>query len=396
MDILYLTLSDPDIHSTGIYADLVNGLSEAGHKVTIVYADDPDVTKKTNLVHEKNGIDMLRVKCGKVFGVNFIIKGINTLLVEPLLKRAISQHLSDRHFDIVIYATPPVTFANVVKYCKKKYRCASFLMLKDIFPQNAVDLGLFSENGIIHRVFRNKEKALYKVSDTIGCMSRKNMEYILAHNKEISKEKCMVFPNTIGVKYLKQPEPHLKEDDKLRFIFGGNLGKPQAIDFLLEAISSDRIRNNDRLEFYFVGNGSETEKVRKACEQSKNAVFKDFLPPEEYNKIMNKCDVGIISLDSKFTIPNYPSRTLGYMSMSKPMLACTDRNTDIRELIEEEAKCGKWCPSDDVDSFCDAVDWFLGNIDNLSILGENGRKYLEENFDVLRSIKLIEAAVNKK
>jgi len=395
MDILYLTLSDPDIHSTGIYADLVNGLSEAGHKVTIVYADDPDVTKKTNLVTEKKGIKMLRVRCGKVFGVNFIVKGINTLRIEPQLRSAISKYLSKEHFDIVIYATPPVTFANVVKFCKKKYGCASFLMLKDIFPQNAVDLGLFSKNGIIHRLFRYKEKALYKISDTIGCMSRKNVEYVLNNNKEVDPEKCIIFPNTMGIKYLKAQTEHVREDDKLRFIFGGNLGKPQAIDFLLSAIDSDRIKNNDRLEFYFIGNGSETEKVRKKCAGSKNAKFMDFLPPEEYNKIMNKCDIGIISLDSKFTIPNYPSRTLGYMSMSKPMLACTDRNTDIKELIEDEAKCGKWCPSDDIDAFCDTVEWFLDNIYSLKDMGKNGRKYLEENFDVSRSIKLIEGAVNK-
>lgn len=390
MDILYLTLSDPDIHSTGIYADLVNALADKGHAVTIVYADDPTVTVKTYLKNEGRNIEMLRVRCGRVFGVNFIIKGINTLRVEPLLRQAIRKYLADRHYDLVIYATPPVTFANVIRFCKKKYGCKSLLMLKDIFPQNAVDLGLIGNGGPIHLFFRNKEKSLYELSDKIGCMSEKNVEYVTSHNSKETAGKCFIFPNTIDVKKAKKPLEHEKSDDVVRFVFGGNLGKPQAIDFLLKAISSERIRNNKKLSFMFIGNGSETEKVRSAAAGLENMEFKGFLPPDEYNAIMNNCDVGLISLDSRFTIPNYPSRTLGYMSMGKPILALTDRNTDIKELIEDEAKCGKWCASDDIEAFAEACEWFLEHISDLKGLGQNGYDYLVKNFDVSRSVELIE------
>jgi len=72
-----------------------------------------------------------------------------------------------------------------------------FQLLKDIFPQNAVDIGLIKEGGYIYKRLRNKEKRLYAVSDRIGCMSQANVKYLLAHNPEISQEKVHVNPNSI-------------------------------------------------------------------------------------------------------------------------------------------------------------------------------------------------------
>ena len=394
MDILYLTLSDPELHTTGIYSDLVHELTAKGHRVTIAFADSPKNTKKTVLT-EECGVRLLKVRVGELFKVNFIKKGINTLKVEPYLKHAICKYLGKEHFDLVLYATPPVTFASVVKYCQKAYHCRSFLMLKDIFPQNAVDIGLFSENGLLHRFFKRKEKQLYAVSDVIGCMSQGNLNYVQKHNPEISKEKLIIFPNTMKVEPLK-PRSKANEtsvttdSDKVRFVFGGNLGKPQAIGFLLHAICSERMHSIKKAEFLFVGSGSEEDKVKEALEGSQNAKFIDFLPPEKYRRLMESCDVGIISLDVRFTIPNYPSRTLGYMATAKPMIACTDRNTDIRALLLEEADCGLWCASDDVDVFCTNVELLCEDAALRKRLGENGRKYLEEHFTVEHSVALIE------
>ena len=393
MDILYLTLKNPNLNESGIYPDLINALTKAGHKVTIAFADSPKNTPHTEIITEY-GVRIMKVTTGEMFGVNFIKKGINTLRLEPKLKNAIRTHLKGEHFDLVLYATPPVTFANVVKYCKKAYGCRSFLMLKDIFPQNAVDIGLFKENSLIHRFFRNKEKKLYELSDVIGCMSQGNVDYLKKHNPQIPDDKVIIFPNTIKVDDIIKVNSSEIKDRKLRLVFGGNLGKPQAIDYLLEVVKYDKSPVYDRVEFLFVGNGSERELVRKTCEGRDNATFIDFMPPDEYNELMESCDVGIVSLDSRFTIPNYPSRMLGYMDMEKPMLACTDRNTDVKELLTEQANCGLWCASDDVEAFWACVEILMDD-DIRRMLGVNGRKYLKEHFNVGNSVRILEDTMNK-
>ncbi len=409
MNILYLTLKNPNLSEAGIYPDLINALAFAGHKVTIVFADSPKNTPHTNMVEVETDRDfsdaskrsdpsdirvvgsvrILNVCAAQMFGVGFIKKGIAMLMLEPRLKKAIETHLKGESFDVVLYATPPVTFESVVTYCKKKYNCKSFLMLKDIFPQNAVDIGLFKENSLIHKFFRYKEKKLYRISDVIGCMSDGNLKYLKEHNPEIPEGKMILFPNTIMIRPRKPRDIEVITGKKLRLLFGGNLGKPQAVDFLIKVIQYDKSPIYDKVEFLFIGNGSEAGMLRKACEGSRNARFMDYLPPDEYNGILEACDAGIVSLDIRFTIPNYPSRMLSYMDMSKPMIACTDENTDVRELLLEEAKCGLWCRSDDVEGFWECVRELLDD-KKRKTMGANGRRFLEENFDVSRSVDLIE------
>ena len=150
MNILYITLSRPRLSEHGIYPDLVRALKRASHRVTIVYAASPRDQKKTELTKE-DGVTLLKVVVGENFNVGLIRKGINTIKMEPLLKRGIRKYLKGEHYDLCIYATPPVTFAGVVEYCRKLFGVRTFLMLKDIFPQNAVDIGLFKEGPLIHR-----------------------------------------------------------------------------------------------------------------------------------------------------------------------------------------------------------------------------------------------------
>ncbi|MCR4738983.1 MAG: glycosyltransferase family 4 protein [Lachnospiraceae bacterium] len=394
MKILYITLSDIRLNEQGIYPDLINALKASGHDITVCIADSPENIEKT-VLREEYGVRFLRVLVGENFNVGLIKKGINTLKMEPVLKASVKKYLKDESFDLILYATPPVSFAGVVRYCKRYFKAKTFLMLKDIFPQNAVDIGLFGKSSLIHRYFKAQEKKLYEYSDVIGCMSFGNLEYIQGHYPFVPKEKLMVFPNTVkinGEEDLKGPETS-KDPSKVRFVFGGNLGRPQAIDFLLDAMADERLAGREDIEFLIIGKGSEKEKVRKASEKLPGLTFIEYLPVSEYNRIMKACDVGIISLDHRFTIPNYPSRILGYMAMKKPVLACTDEITDIRSLVEKEGKFGLWCSSDDIDGFVNAVLKLSGDRALREEMGNKGYTYLKDNFNVQRSVDLIEKSL---
>ncbi len=388
MKILYLTLSKIELHKQGIYSDLINALAQSGHEVTVLQVCEPKDTKKTCLTTE-NGVRFLKVLVGNLFGVNFIKKGINTLKIEPMLKGAIRTHLASESFDLVLYATPPITFAGVVRYAKKQFHCYSFLMLKDIFPQNAVDIGLFGEKSFLYTYFRRKEKVLYELSDKIGCMSDANRKYLFKHNPELGDEKVLIFPNTQKILPRAGGMEKREAGERVRFVFGGNFGKPQAIDFLIDAIGNPKMQEINA-KFLFVGNGSETEKVKRAAERLSNMEYVPFMPPNEYDRFMASCDVGLISLDHRFTIPNYPSRILSYMSMAKPVLAATDDVTDIKELVLKQARCGLWCSSKDVDGFIACVKELTEQEEQRAEMGENGRRFLETHFDVNQSVACIE------
>ncbi len=112
------------------------------------------------------------------------------------------------------------------------------------------------------------------------------------------------------------------------FIYGGNLGRPQGVGFLLETI---RLTKRSDVYFLIVGSGTELKKIKEWFKENKpkNATLISILPKIDYDKLLAACDVGLIFLNKNFTIPNYPSRLLSYLEMKMPVIAATDPNTDI-------------------------------------------------------------------
>ena len=406
MKILFMTIGQiTDLNCGGLYNDVIVALKNSGHEVSVLCTNERRLHKNTNLT-EENGIKILRLKVGNITQCSIIEKGISTLIIEHQFKKAIWKYFGSKAFDLLIYSTPPVTLANVIKYCKKKFGCKSYLMLKDIFPQNAVDLQMMSKTGltgIIYKIFRAKEKKLYKYSDAIGCMSQANIDYLKAHNDNLQGKKIELFPNAVIVGQGNAPD---KSDDrsildkygvpkdKMVFIYGGNLGKPQGLDFLEKGIKS--VSGNKDVYFIIIGKGSEKKKLFAALNGVENVLTLDALPKDEYEKLCAQCDVGMIMLDKRFTIPNYPSRMLSYMQNAMPMFACTDKNTDVRQLVEEQANCGKWCYSDDVDAFKSSIEWFVNNRDRLAELGKNGYNYMVKHFNVEDNVKRLEEFISQK
>lgn len=396
MNILYLTISKINLNDTAIYPDLVNALIKHKHKVTIVYAGVKDENEEALV--SKDGVTFLNVDVSEMFSKNYIKKGIATISCGSKIKKAINKYLKDESFDLCLYATPPVTFSSTVEYVKKHFSCKSYLMLKDIFPQNGADIGLYSKFGPVFSYFKMKEKTLYKVSDRIGCMSEGNKKYLLEHNKTLDASKVEVFPNTLDTSVYANNilAKDLGTSEKVKFIFGGNMGRPQGIDFLISAITSEECRKIKKAEFIFIGAGNEVDKIKKAAGENDNIKYYDRVSPAEYNKMLSDSQVGIISLDYRFTIPNYPSRTLTYMALKKPILACTDVNTDLKDLVVSQAKCGLWCESNDIKNFVYNVKLLVEDIVLRNEYGKNGYNYLIDNFDVERSVSLLENFIENK
>ena len=397
MKILFLTLLDFDsLETSNIYTDLLREFVSNKHEVYIVSPVERRKKEKTHLIKDGN-VTILKLKIGNMQKTNVIEKGISTLLVEEQFISGIKRHYSNVKFDLVIYSTPPVTLVKAVEYVKKRDGAKTYLLLKDIFPQNAVDLGMLSKSGvkgILYRHFRTKEKRLYAISDRIGCMSQANVDYVMEHNPKINPSVVEVCPNCVKVcdKSIdnelrleirtKYGIPH----DKKVFVYGGNLGKPQDVPFLIECIKEQA--DNENILFLIVGAGTEYIRMEQFMQHTKqkNVVLMKILPKNEFDLLAAACDVGMIFLDKRFTIPNYPSRLLAYMQAKLPVLACTDPNTDIGKDIVEGG-FGWWCLSDDKDRVGKLLN-LIGNSE-LSIMRENAFRYLNTHFSSERCYKII-------
>lgn len=390
MNILFISLSrSENIAERGIYSDLMREFVQRRHEVFIASPTERRFGKSTHVI-EGNHYRILKIKTLNIQKTNVIEKGMGTLLLEWQFDRAIRKRWGNVHFDLVLYATPPITFNRVIERIKKRCGCRSYLMLKDIFPQNAVDLGMMKAGRFLHGMFRKKEERLYQISDRIGCMSPANRDYVLKHNPAVEPAKVELCPNALMPVNI----PELSEwermellgkfgipADKTLFIYGGNLGKPQGIGFLLQVLEA----NEGRTDSFIViaGDGTEYPLIAQWFEtrKPKNVKLIRQLPVEEYDRLIRACHVGLVFLDARFTIPNFPSRLLSYLENGMPVLLATDVNTDMGCIAERE-NFGLWCQSGDLKAFMANLTVLATEKETVESMGRNGKRFMMANYTV--------------
>ena len=391
------------ISNRGIYTDLMRKFRDEGHQVSIVSPRERSLKLESGL-DEVDGVRVLGVKTFNLQKTSIIEKGIGQIMVEWQFKRAIKRYLYDSSFDLILYSTPPITFPRVIKYLKKKNQNAkTYLLLKDIFPQNAVDIGMMTKTGlrgILYGFFRKKEKVLYSLSDFIGCMSPANVEYVLKHNPEVSTRRVEIAPNSIELSKDNSNQDYSEIDnersfirskynlpkDRPIFIYGGNLGKPQGIPFLIRCLEANSSRKD--CHFVVVGNGTERASLESwyMSFKPRSVTIINKLPKEDYDLLAKSCDVGLIFLDHRFTIPNFPSRLLPYLENKMPIIAATDPNCDTGKIAEENG-FGYWCESDSVIAFTTILDKMIHS--DRKAMGERGYEYLCKNYLVSNTYETI-------
>jgi len=396
MNVIFLTMAPiRDIKVREIYPDLLRKFVAKGDNVFVVSPRERRMGLETNEKREGQ-VSYLGVKTMNLQKTSVIEKGIGQVLVSSQFKKAIKKHWGNVKFDLILYATPPITLQGVVAYLKKKNpQAMSYLMLKDIFPQNALDIGMMTTTGvkgILYRHFRKQEKKLYALSDYIGCMSPANVDYVLKHNQEIPADRVEVAPNSFELqeKPIEEGQEraewyYIRKKYKLPtdipvFIYGGNIGRPQGILYLIQCL--DALKGRKDCHFVIVGNGTEYHLLQEWYDNvndNRNVTVMKGLPKEDYDMLVKNCDVGLIFLDYRFTIPNYPSRLLSYLENKMPVVCATDVNTDIGKIAEENGY-GYWCESVKPEDFTALVDKMLTS--DRKAMGERGYEFLKENYTV--------------
>lgn len=399
MKILYITTVFPrSEESSTIYSDFAEKLRDEGHEVTVVMGEGKRKLKETAWFDER-GLKVLRVRIRDYYDVEIFQKGVSLITFKWSLEKAIAKNLKDASFDVVLFEAPPLTMAGPVSFAMRLFKCPSYLMLKDIFPQNALDLGLMTKRNPFYWWFKLQENKLYRTATSIGCMSPANSRYLQKHCTEIPNDKIHILPNAKKivwngerpVDYPMRRKYGLQEEVVIA-IFGGNMGKPQGIDFLMDLIEN----NKDRTDLFFlmVGRGTERVKIRQRIEvkELKNVKLIDALPRDDYERLVRECDIGLICLDKRFTIPNFPSRVLTYFDYKMPVLAALDSATDFGKMLDE-SRGGEWALAGDIYDFQKKLNKLVLNPLLRQEMGINGREYLEEHFTVEKAYSIFMSQV---
>lgn len=382
------------LEERGIYQDLLRQFTLNGHDVTAVCPVERRTGLPTKIIKE-NGVLILQVRSLNVQKAPIWEKGIATLSLNWVLKNAIRKYLADSTFDLILYATPPITITGLVNWLKNRNRAKTYLLLKDIFPQNAVDMGMFGRRSLLHTYFKREEQKLYELSDRIGCMSQANVQYIRKHHPTIAS-KLEENPNSVDLTKISREavdkEAVLQKwgipAHNVVYLYGGNLGKPQGTTFLLSLVTEAQRLTN--AYFLIVGDGTDYIKLKEWFDlnQPSNAKLIQRMAKVDFDELAACCDVGLILLKKEFTIPNFPSRLLTYLENKMSVLAITDTASDVG-AIAESAGFGKWCLYGEKEEALRLIYSLSNNIEMRKRMGEVGFTFLREHYDVKLSYNKI-------
>ena len=388
-NILLVTLVRIDnINESGFCSDLISKFVSQGYETTIICPIERRYGLRSRIINS-NGAKIIQFKSLNIQKTNIFEKTIATFLIEFFFIRSLLKNCKNEVFDIGLLTTPPIFITNFIKILNKKRVKVKYLLLKDIFPQNALDLNITTKYSPFYFYSRFIEKKLYKKIDFIGCMSKANLDYVLKQNK-IDKYKLEINPNTIDISRYPKKKNYTQNPKEINLIYGGNLGAPQNPILIADFIS--QLELLDDVSFKIFGNGTGFNFLKKHIQKNKikKTIIKSNLSKEMYFDELEKSDIGLIFLNENFTIPNLPSRILDYLYYDLAIISNTDNNTDIIDMILNN-KIGKcFFGINEICKMIKEIKKIRDNYDYLKSLKKNSNIVLTRDFNIDISFKLID------
>lgn len=398
MNILLVTDSyPPEIRSAShLMQELAEYLQNLGHSIYVATSyPQYNLSQNAAIVElpeytNENDIKVLRVKTLPHHKVNFIIRGIAQLTMPHLFYRKIKKHIKD-NIDIVIVYSPPLTLASIGKKMKSKYSARSLLSIQDIFPQNAIDLGVLNNKFLIW-FFEHIEKEMYKACDKLIVHSEGNRRFMISRKNQ-PESKTHVIHNWIDTSFFANASRTGKfrssyglTDSDFVILFAGVIGPSQGLDIIIEAAA--KVKHKKNIRFLFVGDGTEKSRLQRMADDFglSNVVFAPFVSKKDYPALVKDSDIGLVCLTSKNKTPVVPGKILGYMAAGIPILAFLQKESDGHSLINQ-ANCGYTAISDNPEGVAQLTLDVYERRQELPQLGTNGQKFVTQEFSIEKAIE---------
>ncbi len=391
----------PEVSSAAhLMQELAEGLKKRGHNIWVAtsypkyYLPEEFREKVFDEFCEENDVKIIRIKTLPLRKINFVIRGISQLLLPFLFFKKIKKFV--KKIDAVIVYSPPLPLALVGGMVKRKYGAKFILNLQDIFPQNAIDLGVLK--GWKHKpaiwLFEWIEKKVYKAADKITFHSEGGRKFLI-EKKGVPAEKIITLHNWIDIEQFKNLFKNISFrgkfglNGKFVFVFGGIIGPAQGLEFMVKVAKN--VSDLKDLVFLLVGDGTEKPKIEKVINDLnvKNVIIKPFVSKEEYPYLVKDFDVGFVCLSGNNKTSFVPGKILGYMAAGKPILAFLNKESDGFAVLEE-AKCGYTADSDNLEEAEKMTRKIYAEKNKLKEMGENGFKYASDNLTVNAVIEKLE------
>lgn len=344
--------SYPPLRTSGAVQirDLAQEFRSQGHDVAVIV---PSADLRTSwAVEELDGVQVLRLSTLRIKDIGYVRRTIGEVLLSTLMYRGFRRSpLSAIRWEAIVWYSPTIFLGQLVGFLKRKSGCRSYLILRDVFPEWAVDMGLLKK-GLVYSLFKFFERYQYSVADVIGMQSPSNLAYLrewaVQPNKRLEVLQNWLAPaSDVGCSI---SVGNSRLAGRKIFVYAGNMGVAQGMDMVLGL--AERMQDREDVGFIFVGRGSDVPRLRAYSDEHclSNVLFFDEIEPREVSGLLAQCHIGLVMLDPRHKTHNVPGKFVTYMQSGLPVLARINSGNDLGALIAEE-EVGRAYVGDSIDEF---------------------------------------------
>ena len=369
--------------------DLAQALANQQHDVTVVTTSEDQESKVCT--SKENQINVIRIKTKKFASISKASRLLREVQLSNLIWKNCKHFFKKNHFDLIVFYSPPIFFSSLVKRLKKRWKAKVYLILRDLFPQWTVDIGLISQHGLPYKFLHYFEKKQYKIADVIGVQSEYNLHYFTEKKLKIHG-RLEVLNNWKQINNLQNKPSNLREKlnltNKVVFIYGGNIGIAQDMPSITRL--AEKFLTFDNVHFLLIGNGDELNTIKQIIKQKKlaNISIHPPLTPQKYLSALTEFDIGIISLSKHLKTHNFPGKMLDYMNAKKPILASINKGNDLQQCLKL-GNAGLVSMNGDDDQLFENAKRLVTSPKLRETMGENGFQLLNNKFSSEKIAKQI-------
>jgi len=372
--------------------DLCREFSQQGHSITIILPAPRQ--KERWQLKQLDGFDVLRLKVPRFKDVGYVRRALGELVMPfAMLYQFKNSPLAKKKFEGVIWYSPSIFHGPLVSVIKRGSACRSYMIIRDIFPEWAVDIGLMGR-GLPYRFFDSVTRYQNSVADVIGVQSHGNLSYFDRWLKKPGRT-LEVLHNWLGAPVQKSCSINVANSHlsgRKIFVYAGNMGLAQGIDILLDL--AERLLRRQDIGFLFVGRGSDVVRLKNLANNRglSNVAFFDEIHPDEIPALYKQCAIGLVALDPKHKSHNIPGKFLTYMQNALPVLAVVNRGNDLASIICTE-DVGKVCETHDLPELSEKAIKLIDRISDDNNLQKKCLALFAREFHVRKTVQQIIAAL---
>ena len=378
-----------------LFKDIIGGLLDDGNEIIRLVAVENKNETEYTFGYVGSNIEYKLFKRKNSSHSNIISRYIRDTITN--IREAIAI-LKLENVDVLFEDVSYSSFWTVKAAKMKKIKVVA--MLQDVWPDNAVQSGLISEQSFLYKYFEMWQKSVYKNADRIICISDDMKNFI--SSKNVDEKKIDVIYNwgysdeivDIPWEENKFVKKYNLDRDKFYAIYAGNIGKMQNVGIIVE--TAKKLQNRRDIHFLIVGDGVKKKEIEKMAEKQKNITLLPMQPSELALHIYSAAGVNLIPLVSGGTKTALPSKTGVVLSCGRPAIFTFGEASNFSSLLAKY-NAGKSVEANSANQLAESIIETVENIDEYvkDDTYELFKKLFSKRRNILKYVEVVNKALEE-